>query len=62
MANYFFPPSSFRIINPKTISGERAQKKCRKWNQLVRQRNRLIKEGKLEDAKQLEQMILKAFE
>ena len=61
MTNYFFPPNSFRIINPKKVSGERARKKCREWNRLVRQRNRLRKERKFEEAKQLEQRLLDDF-
>ena len=61
MAHYFFPPNAFRIVNPKQVPGERARKKCRKWNQLLRKRNQLIKDKKLEEAKQLEQRLLEDF-
>ena len=55
MTHYFQEPNSFRIVNCKRVPGERARKHCREWNSFVKQRTKLRKAGKIEEANQLEQ-------
>ena len=40
------------------MPGERARKHCREWNSFVKQRTKLRKAGKIEEANQLEQEYL----
>ena len=58
MSHYFQEPSSFRIVNCKRVPGERARKHCREWNSFVKQRTKLRKAGKIEEANHLEQEYL----
>ena len=58
MTHYFQAPNSFRIVNCKRVPGERARKHCREWNSFVKQRTKLRKAGKIEEANQLEQEYL----
>ncbi|MDJ0747663.1 MAG: hypothetical protein QNJ32_30610 [Xenococcaceae cyanobacterium MO_167.B27] len=58
MSHYFQEPSSFRIVNCKTVPGERARKHCRQWNSFVKQRAKLRKAGKIDEANQLEHEYL----
>ena len=58
MTHYFPAPNSFRIVNCKRVPGERARKHCREWNSFVKQRTKLRKAGKIEEANQLEQEYL----
>ncbi len=58
MSHYFQEPSSFRLVNCKRVPGERARKHCREWNSFVKQRTKLRKAGKIEEANQLEQEYL----
>ncbi len=58
MSHYFQEPSSFRLVNCKRVPGERARKHCREWNSFVKQRTKLRKAGKIEEANHLEQEYL----
>ena len=62
MSHYFLQPNSFRIVNCKRVPGERARKHCREWNSFVRQRSKLRKAGKIEEANHLEQEYLAKLE
>ena len=62
MSHYFQEPSSFRIVNCKRVPGERARKHCREWNSFVKQRTKLRKAGKIEEANHLEQEYLAKLE
>lgn len=57
MTHYFHEPNSFRLVDCKSVPGERAQKACREWNALIRKRNKLRQAGKLEEARELERMM-----
>lgn len=54
MTHYFNEPNSFRVINCKSVPGERARKACREWNKLVQLRNKLRAEGRIQEAEDLE--------
>lgn len=54
MTHYFNEPNSFRVVNCKGVPGERARKKCREWNALVKKRNQLRTEGRIAEAEELE--------
>ncbi|MDJ0717950.1 MAG: hypothetical protein QNJ54_27635 [Prochloraceae cyanobacterium] len=58
MTHYFKTPDSFRTVNCKQVAGERARKKCREWNSLIKKRNKLKREGKLEEAKEVEKELI----
>ena len=58
MSHYFLQPNSFRSVNCKRVPGERARKHCREWNSFVKQRTKLRKAGKIEEANHLEQEYL----
>ncbi len=62
MSHYFLQPNSFRIVNCKRVPGERARKHCREWNSFVKQRAKLRKAGKIEEANHLEQEYLGKLE
>lgn len=55
MTHYFIEPSSFRLVDCKRVPGERARKKCHKWNKMVKLRAKLIRQGNLEEAQKLVQ-------
>lgn len=62
MTHYFREPNSFRVINCKTVPGERARKACREWNELVALRNKLRAEGRIEEAEELERPYKELWE
>lgn len=57
MSHYFCCPDSFRLVQCKKVSGERARKKCREWNKLIKQRNKYKKQGDLENVKLIEEKL-----
>ena len=62
MSHYFQEPNSFRVVNCKRVPGERARKRCREWNSFVKQRAKLRKAGKIEEANHLESEYLAKLE
>jgi len=59
MSHSFFPPSSFKLINCQQVPGERARKDCRKWNSLIRKRNKCKNVGHLDEVKEIEEQLRK---
>ncbi|NEO17249.1 MAG: hypothetical protein F6J98_18455 [Moorea sp. SIO4G2] len=51
----FYEPSDYRPVNCKNVPGERARKKCKKWNKFVAERSKLKKQGLFEEMKKLEE-------
>lgn len=54
MTHYFNEPNSFRLVNCKSVPGERARKKCRQWNALVKKRLAQRAQGRIAEAEELE--------
>ncbi|MGF1488625.1 MAG: hypothetical protein ACFBSE_16190 [Prochloraceae cyanobacterium] len=62
MTNSFYPPNSFRPVQLKKIAGERARKKGKEWNRLIRERNRLKKAKNFDEVQKIEEQLLNDFQ
>lgn len=62
MTHYFREPKSFRGVNCKAVTGERARIACREWNKLVGLRSKLKSEGRVEELEALERPYIELWE